>query len=67
MNTNQAREILIEKVLQKEGYSPSKTIKNDSWYLSPFRVEKTPSFKLNLKLNRWFDHENRSGEMLLTF
>ena len=67
MNTNQAREILIEKVLQKEGYSPSKTIKNDSWYLSPFRVEKTPSFKLNLKLNRWFDHGEQVGGNVIDF
>lgn len=61
MNTTQAREILIEKVLQNLGCEPTKSNENESWYLSPFRIEKTASFKLNRKINRWFDHGEQKG------
>ena len=57
MNTLQARDISIEKVLQNLGCEPTKNTETESWYLSPFRTEKSASFKLNKKLNRWFDHE----------
>ena len=67
MNSNQARQISIEKVLQKLNYLPSKTIGNDYWYLSPFRTEVTPSFKVNLKLNRWFDHGEQIGGNIIDF
>lgn len=67
MNSIQAREIPIEKVLQKMNYTPSKIVENDRWYLSPFRAEKTPSFKLNLKLNRWFDHGEQIGGNVIDF
>ena len=61
MNTTQAREILIEKVLQNLGCEPTKSNENESWYLSPLRIEKTASFKLNRKINRWFDHGEQKG------
>ena len=67
MNSNQARQISIEKVLQKLNHLPSKTIGNDYWYLSPFRTEVTPSFKVNLKLNRWFDHGEQIGGNIIDF
>jgi DNA primase len=67
MNSNQARQISIEKVLQKLNYLPSKTIGNDYWYLSPLRTEVTPSFKVNLKLNRWFDHGEQIGGNIIDF
>lgn len=61
MNTAQAREIPIQKVLQNLGYEPTKTNENESWYLSPFRIEKTASFKINRNINRWFDHGEQKG------
>jgi hypothetical protein len=67
MNTNQAREIRIEKVLQNLGYEPTKSNENESWYLSPFRGEKTASFKLNRKINRWFDHGEQKGGNVIDF
>ncbi|MCF2516991.1 toprim domain-containing protein [Dyadobacter sp. CY351] len=33
----------------------------DHWYLSPFRDEKTPSFKVNARLNLYYDHGNGQG------
>ncbi len=41
--------------LQKLGYQPQKIRNNDYWYLSPLRDEKTASFKVNRKLNAWYD------------
>lgn len=38
---------------------------NDFWYLSPFRAERTASFKVNRKLNRWYDFgEGRGGNLI---
>ncbi len=67
MNSAQAKEISIEKVLQKQGYFPSKDIENCNWYLSPFRAEKTPSFRLDLRLNRWFDHGEQKGGNVIDY
>lgn len=67
MNTTQAREISIEKVLQSLEFEPTKSNKNESWYLSPFRIEKTASFKLNRKINRWFDHGEQKGGNVIDF
>ena len=67
MNAIQARDIKIEHVLQKFGCEPTTSNVNDSWYLSPFRLEKTASFKLNLKLNRWYDHGEQIGGNSIDF
>jgi 5S rRNA maturation endonuclease (ribonuclease M5) len=67
MNTTQAREIPIEEVLQNLGCEPTKCNETESWYLSPFRIEKTASFKLNKKINRWFDHGEQVGGNVIDF
>lgn len=67
MNTTQAREVSIEKVLQNLGCEPTKSNETESWYLSPFRIEKTASFKLNRKINRWFDHGEQVGGNVIDF
>ncbi|MCB6089575.1 toprim domain-containing protein [Flavobacterium psychrophilum] len=67
MNTAKARDILIEKVLQNLGCEPTKSNKNENWYLSPFRLEKSASFKVNRKLNRFFDHGEQIGGNVIDF
>ncbi|MFH6964699.1 toprim domain-containing protein [Flavobacterium plurextorum] len=67
MNSTQAREIPIEKILENLGCMPTKSNENESWYLSPFRVEKTASFKLNRTLNRFFDHGEQKGGNAIDF
>ncbi|WP_244284437.1 CHC2 zinc finger domain-containing protein, partial [Flavobacterium oncorhynchi] len=67
MNSTQAREIPIEKVLENLGYEPTKSNENENWYLSPFRAEKTASFKLNRTLNRFFDHGEQKGGNTIDF
>ncbi|WP_339848276.1 toprim domain-containing protein [uncultured Dokdonia sp.] len=47
------------------GYQP-KIIKNsDYWYLSPFRTENKPSFKICSKINRWYDHGEGVGGSII--
>ncbi|HEY0054300.1 MAG TPA: toprim domain-containing protein [Pedobacter sp.] len=53
--------------LSTMGFEPVKIRGNDYWYLSPLREEKTASFKVNRKLNRWFDHGIGEGGNLLDF
>ena len=67
MNTSQARDISIEKVLQNLGCESTISNTTDIWYLSPFRIEKTASFKVNRKLNRWFDHGEQQGGNVIDF
>ncbi|NCI49787.1 DNA primase [Sediminibacterium roseum] len=49
------------------GHKPAKINGNDHWYLSPFRNEQTPSFKVNRKFNVWYDHGLQKGGKLVDF
>ena len=53
--------------LGKLGCLPIKIRNDDYWYLSPLRVEKTPSFKVNRKVNVWYDHGLQHGGNLVDF
>lgn len=53
--------------LSRLGYKPAKVRNNDYWYVSPLRDEKTPSFKVNRKLNRWYDHGLGKGGNRIDF
>ena len=67
MNVKQAEEIPVEKVLERMGFLPQKISGYDLFFLSPFRLEKTPSFHLNTKKNKWFDHGEGFGGNTLDF
>ncbi|WP_165026427.1 toprim domain-containing protein [Dysgonomonas sp. ZJ279] len=60
-NIKAARNIPIDEVLNDMGYSPIKIANNNRWYLSPFRKETHPSFKVNMALNRWYDFGEQIG------
>ena len=62
-----ARQIDLIDYLSKLGYQPAKIRNHDYWYLSPLREEKTPSFKVNKKLNRWYDHGLGKGGNMIDF
>ena len=63
----QAREIDLVDYLKAAGHEPHKIRNYDYWYLSPLRIEKTASFKVNRKLNRWYDHGLGKGGNLVDF
>lgn len=53
--------------LGKLGFNPTRVTRSDYWYLSPLREEKNASFKVNRKLNLWFDHGTGKGGNLVDF
>jgi DNA primase len=63
----EARTIDIVDYLSKEGIQPTKIHGNDYWYLSPLREEKTASFKVNRKINCWYDHGAGKGGNIIDF
>jgi len=62
-----ARQIDLVDYLSALGHEPARVRNQDYWYLSPLRQEKTPSFKINRHLNRWYDHGLGSGGNLVDF
>lgn len=63
----EARQMDIVSYLPSLGYEPAKIKNFDYWYHSPLRNEKTPSFKVNRKLNRWYDFGIGKGGNLIDF
>lgn len=49
------------------GYHPQRISRSDYWYLSPLRQERTASFKVDRKLNLWYDHGIGKGGTLIDF
>jgi DNA primase len=65
INCNQAKRIDIVTYLENLPVKPTRVTGNDYWYLSPLRQEKDPSFKVNRKLNVWYDHGIGKGGNLI--
>jgi hypothetical protein len=63
----QAREIDMVDYLSSIGFQPQKIRNNDYWYLSPLREEKEASFKVNRRLNVWYDFGIGSGGDIIDF
>jgi len=61
------KQIDIVEYLEKLGYHPQKIRNNDYWYRSPLREEKEASFKVNRKLNVWYDHGSGRGGSIIDF
>jgi len=67
LSIEEARQTDMVDYLSKLGYEPAKVRGIDYWYLSPLREERTPSFKINRKLNRWYDHGLGKGGNIIDF
>ncbi|MGM8361931.1 toprim domain-containing protein [Flavobacterium sp. ARAG 55.4] len=67
LTINEAKETDLINYLSNLGYEPSKIRNNDYWYRSPLRNEKKASFKINRRLNRWYDHGLGKGGNLIDF
>jgi DNA primase len=65
MNCNQANEINIAGFLQSIGIAPKTAHGNSFMYCSPFRNEKTASFKVDRVKNVWFDFGTGTGGRLV--
>ena len=67
VSCEEARNIDMVSYLSSLGHEPTKIRNDNYWYLSPLRVEKTASFKVNRKFNRWYDHGLGKGGNLIDF
>lgn len=67
MNCKTAKQIDLVSYLKKLGFKASKTTSIDVWFYSPFKTEKTPSFKVNTAKNVFFDHSSGIGGTIIEF
>lgn len=67
MNCTEINKISLVSILSSIGYNPVKTNKKDHWYLSPFREEKEPSFKISKELNLFYDFGQGYGGTVIDF
>jgi hypothetical protein len=66
-SVEEAKNADMVNYLESLGFKPSKISRNDFWYISPFRDETSPSFKVNRNLNRWYDFGDGRGGNLIDF
>jgi len=65
MNIEEAKSINLVEIMARLGRTPTKIQGSSIWYLSPFREEKTASFKVNLDLNSWYDFGMGEGGRII--
>lgn len=61
MNIPEAKQVRIVDFLKRLGHHAQYVRSEQYWYLSPFRQENTPSFKVNDRLNEWYDFGAATG------
>lgn len=61
MTITEAKQLCIVDYLASIGYHAQYVKAGQYWYRSPFRQEKTPSFKVNSRLNEWYDFGAATG------
>ena len=65
LTCERARSICIVETLAKLGHFPNRIAEKEAWFQSPLRSETQASFKVSLKLNRWYDHGIGTGGNVL--
>ncbi len=65
LSCEEAKKRDIVNYLRELGFEPTRISRQHYWYLSPFRSERTASFKVNRDMNRWYDFgEGRGGNLI---
>jgi hypothetical protein len=67
LTCGRAKQIDLVDYLQSIGYQPAQKRLYNYWYLSPLREERAASFKVNRKLNRWYDFGIGKGGDIIDF
>lgn len=62
-----AKRLDLVDFLASLGHEPQRITHHDYWYRSPFRQERTASFKVNRPKNVWYDHGIDQGGDLIDF
>lgn len=65
MTIDEAKRVRIVDFLALLGHRAQYMKSEQYWYLSPLRKEVTPSFKVNDRLNEWYDFDARPPEATL--
>ena len=63
MELEEIRQISLVGFLENLGHMPVSRKGNDVWFRSPFRNERTASFKVDTQRNVWFDFWPRKREV----
>lgn len=61
MTIAEAKQVRIVDFLTQLGHRARYIKSEQYWYLSPLREERTPSFKVNDRLNEWYDFAEATG------
>lgn len=67
MNCQQINNIPFRELLENLGFIPVKENNRELWYLSPFRAEKTASFKVSASNNTFYDFGEGIGGTIVDF
>lgn len=62
---NNPKNISIKQLLAERGILPKQERPGYGMYLSPYRDERTPSFKVDYNMNVWFDHGTDEGGSII--
>jgi hypothetical protein len=65
MNCTETKKTHILDYLEQNGHQPVKVKYGSAWFQSPTRSEKTPSFKVDLNKNLWYDFGTGEGGNLI--
>lgn len=61
MTIEEAKQVRIVDFLAQLGHHAQYVKSDQYWYLSPLRDEQSPSFKVNDRLNEWYDFGAATG------
>ena len=66
MNIEAIRTIPLADFLARLGHEPVRRSGNELWYLAPYRGERTPSFRVNVAKQLWYDFGLGKGGDIFT-
>ena len=60
------RQIPLADFLARLGHEPVRRSGNELWYIAPYRGERTPSFRVNVAKQLWYDFGLGKGGDIFT-
>ena len=60
------RQIPLAEFLARLGHEPTRRNGNELWYRAPYRNERTPSFRVNVEKQLWYDFGLGKGGDIFT-
>ena len=67
LSCEEANNVDMVDYFSRLGFEPKRISGHQYWYLSPFREERTASFKINRNINCWYDFGEGKGGTLVDF